>query len=121
MHHHRRRHRLRKRIGASLCRTVGQAVGIALALTTTVHAQDVVNGEALAKRWCANCHIVTATATAGQANGLPSFPTLAKSPQTTEMSLRHAMTAGHSRMPDFSLSKLEQDNLIAYIFSLRSQ
>ncbi|SKA09732.1 Cytochrome C oxidase, cbb3-type, subunit III [Enhydrobacter aerosaccus] len=102
-------------------RSVGPALGIVLALTTTVHAQDVVNGEALARRWCVSCHIVSADARTGQANGLPSFPTLAKAPQTTETSLRRAMTAGHSRMPDFSLTKQEQDNLIAYIFSLRSR
>jgi mono/diheme cytochrome c family protein len=83
-------------------------------------AQDVVNGEALAVRWCSSCHIVSRSATTGQANGLPSFPTLAASPQTTETSLRRAMTAAHSRMPDFSLTKQEQDNLIGYIFSLRS-
>ncbi|MBS0521701.1 MAG: cytochrome C [Proteobacteria bacterium] len=90
-----------------------------LSLAPVAGAQDVVNGEALAKRWCSSCHIVTATATKGEANGLPSFPMLAASPKTTEASLRHAMTATHSRMPDLSLTKQEQDNLIAYILSLR--
>lgn len=81
--------------------------------------QDVINGEALAERWCANCHIVTRSATSGRADGVPSFPALADAPQTTDISLRRALTSSHSRMPDFSLTPREQDNLIAYIFSLR--
>ncbi len=97
-------------------------IGLVLALApSAAGAQDVVNGEALAKRWCANCHIVSRAATTAPADGVPSFPKLATSPGTTDASLRRAMTATHSRMPDLSLSKLEQDNLIAYIFSLRQQ
>lgn len=82
-------------------------------------AQDVVMGEALAVRWCANCHVVSRSATTGRADGIPSFPALADTQQTSDASLRRAMTAAHSRMPDFSLTPREQDNLIAYIFSLR--
>lgn len=99
----------------------GVAVALLAAVPAAVEAQDIVNGEALATRWCAGCHIVSRTASSGQANGLPSFPMLAASPQTTDASLRRAMTTTHSRMPDLSLSKQEQDNLIAYIFSLRPQ
>lgn len=95
-------------------------VAVALALQPTIaFAQDAINGEALATRWCANCHIVTRSATTGRADGVPSFPALAEAPQTTDASLRRAMTASHSRMPDFSLTPREQSNLIAYIFSLR--
>ncbi len=74
----------------------------------------------MAERWCANCHVVTSSATTGSANGLQSFPALAADPKITESKLRAAMTAQHGgRMPDFSLTKREQDDLIAYIFSLR--
>jgi hypothetical protein len=42
--------------------------------------------------------------------------------QITEAKLRAAMTSQHGgRMPDFSLSKQEQDDLIGYIFSLRTK
>lgn len=34
--------------------------------------------------------------------------------------LRAAMNPTHGRMPDLSLSKRDQDNLAAYILSLRS-
>ena len=99
-----------------------RSVAVVLVFQPTItFAQDVINGEALAARWCANCHIVTRSAISGRADGVPTFPALADAPQTTDISLRRAMTSSHSRMPDFSLTSREQDNLIAYIFSLRKQ
>ena len=82
-------------------------------------AQDVAQGKAMAERWCANCHVVSGSATTGSANGLPTFPALAGDTRVTEGTLRAAMSAQHGRMPDFSLTKREQDNLVAYIQSLR--
>ncbi|HEY6982474.1 c-type cytochrome [Reyranella sp.] len=82
-------------------------------------AQDVDHGKLLAARWCANCHIVTRGATTGRADGLPTLPAIADDPATTKASLRRAMTASHGRMPNFSLTTREQDDLIAYILSLR--
>ena len=82
-------------------------------------AQDADRGRLLAERWCSNCHIVGKDVTTGRADGLPTFPALAESRETTSISLHHAMTAAHSRMPDFSLPIGQQDDLIAYIFSLR--
>ncbi len=82
---------------------------------------DAARGKVLAQRWCANCHIVAGSATAGSANGLPTFPALANDAKTTQTTLRAAMTAEHGKMPDFSLSRRQQDDLIAYIFSLRAK
>jgi mono/diheme cytochrome c family protein len=84
-------------------------------------AQDVVQGKALAERWCANCHVVSGSATAGSANGLPTFPALAGDPGMTEAKLRAAMTAQHGRMPDLQLTRHQQDDLVAYILSLKSR
>jgi mono/diheme cytochrome c family protein len=93
-----------------------------LILPTFARAQDVARGKVMAERWCANCHIVAPSATIGSANGLQTFPALATDPKMTEPTLRAAMTAQHGgRMPDFSLTKEEQDDLIAYIFSLRTR
>jgi cytochrome c len=82
-------------------------------------AQDVVRGEALAERWCANCHVVSRTATAGRADGLPTFPALAARPDVTAATLKGAMTATHSLMPDLELGARDQEDLVAYILSLR--
>jgi mono/diheme cytochrome c family protein len=91
-------------------------------LPVSAHAQDVARGKAMAERWCANCHLVSNSATIGSANGLQTFPGLAADPKVTESRLRGAMTSQHGgRMPDFSLTKQEQDDLVAYVFSLRTK
>jgi mono/diheme cytochrome c family protein len=90
-----------------------------IVLPAIAHAQDAERGKALAERWCASCHVVTAGAKSGSANGLPSFQALATDPKVTEGTLRAAMTTQHGRMPDLSLGKRQQDDLVAYIFSLR--
>jgi mono/diheme cytochrome c family protein len=83
--------------------------------------QDVEQGHTLATRWCANCHVVERTTATASANGLPTFPAVAASPRTTPELLRATMSAQHGRMPDLSLSKREQDDLVAYILSLREK
>lgn len=90
-------------------------------LATTAEAQDVQRGQALAERWCASCHVVNRAATSGQADGLPTFPTLAARKDISAATLKGAMTATHSLMPDFQLGARDQEDLVAYIFSLRPQ
>ena len=93
-----------------------------LILPSLAQAQDVAQGKAIAERWCSNCHVVTPAATIGSANGTQTFPALAADSKITEPQLRAAMTAQHGgRMPDFSLTRKEQDDLGAYIFSLRTK
>ncbi len=84
-------------------------------------AQDIEQGHQLATRWCANCHVVERTAAAASANGLPTFPAIASSSRTTPEMLRATTSAQHGRMPDLQLTKRQQDDLIAYIFSLRQK
>ena len=91
----------------------------ALVPTLGPAAQDVTHGEILAKRWCSNCHVVARSATSGSADGVPTLPAIADQPQTTRDSLRRAMAPTHGRMPDFALTVREQDDLAAYILSLR--
>ena len=88
-------------------------------LPCLVEAQDIDRGREMAERWCANCHVVARSAPTGRADGLPNFPAIAAKQETTAASLRAVMTAGHGRMPDFSLGPRDQAALIAYIFSLR--
>ncbi len=98
---------------------------LALSVLSTVltvgvaQAQDVMRGQQLAERWCANCHVVNRAATAGRADGLPTFPALAARKDVTAATLKGAMTATHSLMPDFQLGARDQEDLVAYIFSLR--
>ena len=84
-------------------------------------AQDAQQGREIAQRWCSSCHLVDRAATGASADGLPTFPAIAAKPDLSADYLRAAMNPQHSRMPDFALSKRQQDDLIAYIYSLRRQ
>jgi len=90
-------------------------------LPCLAEAQDIDRGREMAERWCANCHIVARSPEAGRADGLPTFPAIAAKQETTATSLRGVMTVAHGRMADFSLGPRDQENLIAYIFSLRQK
>jgi mono/diheme cytochrome c family protein len=82
---------------------------------------DQVAGAALARSWCANCHVVGRDAGPSPASGdaAPTFASIAAMPSTTALSLRVFLQTPHRRMPDFSLSRTETDDVIAYILSLR--
>ena len=99
--------------------TIPMVVVLSIATCSVAAAQDAVRGQALAERWCANCHVVNRAATTGRADGLPTFPALAARKDITAATLKGAMTATHSRMPDLQLGARDQEDLVAYIFSLR--
>ena len=99
---------------------------LSLALTLAMvnapaSAQDAERGKALAGRWCANCHVVDRATVTARSDGLPSFPALANRAGMTDATLKGAMTALHSRMPDFELGARDQNDLAAYILSLKSK
>lgn len=90
-----------------------------LLAASPVAAQDGARGRELAVRWCASCHVVDRSATEARADGAPSFPSIAARPAVSADGVRAALSARHMRMPDFSLARRDQDDLIAYILELR--
>jgi hypothetical protein len=56
-----------------------------------------------------------------RSDGLPTFPALANRAGMTDATLKGAMTALHSRMPDFELGARDQNDLAAYILSLKAK
>ena len=95
------------------------AIVVALTVPGLALAQNVQHGQSLAERWCAKCHIVSAAASSGQSTGVPTFPGLAVAAGMTADRLKARMTAPHSQMPDFQLGARDQDDLAAYILSLK--
>lgn len=94
------------------------AVALAM-LPLPAAAQGPAAGWRLAERWCMACHVIEREPPAASANGVPSFPAIAAKPGTTALSLDRHLSTGHTRMPDFALSRDERDALIAYILSFR--
>jgi mono/diheme cytochrome c family protein len=76
---------------------------------------DPAQGETIAKRWCAACHVVAADQKQASAD-VPSFFDIAK--RKTSADLTSFLTDPHPKMPDMSLTREEIADLTAYIRSL---
>ncbi|MGO7674353.1 cytochrome c family protein [Rhizobium ruizarguesonis] len=78
-------------------------------------AADITNGQQIAKRWCAECHVVAP----GQKHGsdtVPTFVQIGKSERLDEATLTAFLADPHrSRMPNLSLTRSEIADLVAYI------
>jgi mono/diheme cytochrome c family protein len=92
---------------------------ILILLSLPVSAQDSRGGRVLAERWCMACHVVEREPRSATADGVPSFPAIAAKSGTTAASLDSYLSTGHTRMPDFQLSRGERNALVSYILSLR--
>lgn len=80
-------------------------------------AQDVERGRLLARDWCGSCH-VTESGMVGS-DTAPPFATIAKDPSSTLDRLHHWLVAPHPPMPDLKLSRDEEDDILAYLLSLK--
>ncbi len=86
-------------------------------------------GKAIADLWCSECHRVSPDQPSGARAGhllappmvAPSFMTLAAAPHADRESLRRFVAELHLPMPTFRLSAQEQDEVITYILSLKSE
>lgn len=83
------------------------------------HAADVQNGRRLAQQVCAECHAVLPGGPRSPKAGAPTFDELARAPGMTSMALSVAFTTPHAGMPMFRLTAEQQEDVIAYILSLR--
>lgn len=76
-------------------------------------------GHAVARTWCANCHVVDAEQQVSTAAGEPSFQSIADKPSSTSAVLHGFLASSHPPMPDFQLSRQQADDVTAYIMSLK--
>ena len=97
-------------------RIVSGLVLLGVALSQAAFAADVANGEKLAKRWCAACHVVAADQKSGNTQVAP-FSAIAKVPDFDAAKLALYLLTPHPKMPDMSLSRSEAADLAAYIVS----
>jgi mono/diheme cytochrome c family protein len=85
-----------------------------LALAGSAGAADAGNGETLAKRWCAACHLVSADQTRGSTQA-PPFSAIANTPGFNAAQLALFLLLPHPQMPSMALSRSEAADLAAYI------
>ena len=96
------------------------SLGMVLTMLLPIHAEflrgDARAGHVLAKAWCTGCHRVDSE-TFGMFAA--DFAEVAKLPSTTALSLKVFLQTSHKNMPDFTLTRGEADDVIAYILSLK--
>ncbi len=86
---------------------------IVVALTNAAMA-DAANGEKLARRWCAECHVVARDQSRGNTQAAP-FSAIAKVPGLDAGKLALYLLLPHPKMPDMNLSRQEAADLAVYI------
>lgn len=91
---------------------------LAVASASQVWAADARNGEVLASRWCAACHVV-APDQRGPASEAPPFASVANRPDFDAHKLAFFLLNPHPKMPDMGLSRKEAEDLAAYISTLK--
>ncbi|MBB3545160.1 c-type cytochrome [Rhizobium sp. BK176] len=78
-------------------------------------AADRGNGQKIAERWCTGCHVVSPQQQQGS-DQIPTFAQIRRSDRFDDQSLSTFLAAQHnSRMPNFSLTRSEIADLVAYI------
>ena len=82
---------------------------------------DVSRGEALARQWCTECHVIDRGSRERLYDEVPTFSEIAALPSTTEVSLRAFLQTPHRRMPNFRLAPVEIDELVGYILDLKEK
>ena len=87
-------------------------------IASSAWAADARNGEALAQRWCATCHVV-ASEQRGPASEAPPFASIAKRPDFDAQKLAFFLLNPHPKMPDMGLSRSATEDLAAYIAALK--
>ncbi len=76
---------------------------------------DAAQGEKIARRWCAACHLVAPDQKEASAD-VASFAAAAR--HKTNAELADFLTDPHPKMPDMMLSREEIADLVAYMRSL---
>jgi len=89
-----------------------------LSFTQAAFAASAADGERMARRWCAACHIVADDQRQG-ATQAPPFSAIANTPGFDASKLALFLLLPHPRMPDMNLSREEAADLAAYIASQR--
>jgi mono/diheme cytochrome c family protein len=99
-----------------MCPTfTGMLSFIALAtLSSAAVAADAANGEAVAKRWCAACHLVATDQQRGNTQA-PPFSAIASLPGFDSGKLALFLLEPHPKMPNLNLSRNQANDLAAYI------
>jgi mono/diheme cytochrome c family protein len=107
-------------VGPSRRRYICHGLIVAATLVTKpVFGANQDNGERLAHRWCAACHVVSATQRQVTTDQAPPFASIAKTPDFDAGKIALFLLDPHPKMPDMGLSRTDSQDLAAYIATLK--
>ncbi len=86
--------------------------------TTAGAAFEAANGKTLAEKWCSSCHLVSPDQAKASADA-PPFASIAERTDEDLDRLAFFLLDPHPVMPNFSLSRDQITDLVAYIKSLK--
>ena len=107
-----RESRNRLAILAPLLVATASLIGPGAALAT-----DPAAGLRLARHWCSSCHLVEPGVKTSDA--APPFPAVGRDPTSTPEKLHAWLANPHPPMPNLTLSRQQEDDIIAYILSFK--
>jgi mono/diheme cytochrome c family protein len=90
-------------------------LALAAAFSAPGSAADIAQGEKIAKRWCATCHVVAPDQKQASVD-VPTFADAAR--RKSDQQLAAFLVDPHPKMPDLHLSRSEIADLVAYMRSL---
>jgi len=93
------------------------AVFLALLVPPASARADPDDGEKLARRWCAACHLVAPDQQRASTDA-PPFATIARVPGFSPEKLALFLLEPHPKMPNMALSRGEATDLADYIAKL---
>lgn len=93
---------------------------VAAAPLPALAQESAEEGEAVARRWCASCHLVAADQMLASSDA-PSFASIAQGGDGGFGWLAPFLADPHPAMPRMSLSRQELRDLGAYLHSLRPE
>jgi mono/diheme cytochrome c family protein len=81
-------------------------------------AADASNGQQLAERWCAACHVVSRNQREASSDA-PPFAEIANRANFREAGIAAFLLDPHAKMPNMNLTRFEAGDIAAYIGKLR--
>lgn len=103
-------------------RILATTLGIVLTATaysSIAHAGDAAEGRAIASRWCSSCHNIGGESKPSASDAIPTFDSVAQRKDLNRVQLETWIGNPHPPMPNLNLTRVEIDNLVTYIESLR--
>ncbi len=93
--------------------------GALMMASAPAYSGDAEAGLALARSWCAQCHVVEASQDRAS-DVAPPFAQIANDPTKSARGIAVWLADPHPPMPNLNLTQQEIDDLVAYIATLKT-